>query len=103
VWIGQISYEISGSNRPTSAITYQIDPDIDDARMYLLQNFWYSQSLARMGFAKGGPRASYDAPAQNFGGSDYFTDGRRVVLFLSEKPVAMDEVDLLPWETLSLE
>jgi hypothetical protein len=103
VWVGQISYEISGPNRPNSFIAYRIDPDIDDARMYLLQNFWYNQSLARMGFVKGVPATSIDAPAHNFAGAAYFSDGLRVVLFLSEHPVAMDEVELLRWQSPVLE
>jgi len=103
VWIGQISYELSGTIGKRSATNYEIDPDIDDARMYLLQNFWYSQSLSSMGFVKGGPEASIDAPAHNFAGAEYFTDGLRVVLVISEDPVGMDEVDLLTWESPALE
>jgi len=103
VWVGQISYELSGTQDQSGASNYQIDPDIDDARMYLLQNFWYGQSLARMGFVKGVPESTIDAPARDFTGSGYFTDGLRVVLFLSEAPVAMDEVNLLAWESPVLE
>lgn len=103
VWAGQISYELSGTFGARAATNYQIDPDIDDARMYLLQNFWYAQSLARMGFVKGIQPSTIDAPARDFDGSEYFTDGLRVVLFLSEDPVAMDEVDLLAWEAPVLE
>jgi hypothetical protein len=103
VWLGQISYELSGTTGRRSPTDYRIDPDIDDARMYLLQNFWYSQSLSRMGFVKGVPEASIDAPAHNFAGAEYFTDGLRVVLFVSEDPVGMDEVDLLTWDSPVLE
>ncbi|MGD8477843.1 MAG: LssY C-terminal domain-containing protein [Burkholderiales bacterium] len=99
VWVGQISYELSATTGKRASTTYEIDPDIDDARMYLLQTFWYSQSLHGMGFVKGVPKSSIDAPAHNFAGAEYFTDGLRVVLILSEDPVAMDEVDLLPWDS----
>ena len=77
---------------------YRIDPDIDSARMYLLQDFWYNQSLLAMGAVGGIPSAAFDAPSRNFAGAKYFTDGKRVVLFLSENPIALDETDILPWE-----
>lgn len=97
VWLGQASLDLSGGTGPDSFADYRMDPDIDDARMFLAQDFWYSQSLARLALVSGVPPASIDAPAQNFHGAEYFTDGRRVVLFVSETPVAMDETILLQW------
>jgi hypothetical protein len=98
VWLGQVSYDISATNRNRSFRDYQIDPDIDDARLFVLQSFWYGQSLARFALAGGIPPATIDAPTQNFAGGQWFTDGKRVVLFLAEEPVAMDETEILVWE-----
>jgi len=100
VWLAQASYDISATNRSRSFKEYQIDPDIDDARIYLLQNFWYSQSLAQFALSKGVPAATIDQPSQNFLGSNWFTDGKRIVMFISEEPVAMDETEILGWEQL---
>lgn len=100
VWIGQVSYDMGGATGASAFENYRIDPDIDDARMFIMQNFWYSQSLARMGFVDGVPKTTLEAPARNFSGSEYFTDGLRVVLFVSENPVAMDETILLQWHDL---
>ena len=97
VWIAQASYDMSGATGAKAFEKYQIDPDIDDARMFILQNFWYSQSLARLGVVGGVPRSTLDAPAHNLSEAEYFTDGQRVVLFVSEEPVAMDETIILPW------
>ena len=72
------------------------DPDIDDARSFLMQNFWYNQSLSRISFVEGVTPSSIAAPAHNFAGAEYLTDGSRVVLFVSEKPVAMDETAVAP-------
>jgi hypothetical protein len=33
-------------------------------------------------------------------GDDYFTDGLRAVLLVSEDPVAMDETEIVIWESL---
>ena len=100
VWVGQVSYDMSGATGENAFEDYRIDPDIDDARMFIMQNFWYTQSLARMGFVGGVPPAAMQQPARNFNDSEYFTDGLRVVLFVAESPVAMDETILLPWERL---
>lgn len=100
VWIGQVSYDMGGATGQSAYNNYRIDPDIDDARMFIMQNFWYNQSLARMGFIGGVAPSTLDAPARNFNESEYFTDGRRVVLFVPEDPVAMDETILLQWQSL---
>jgi hypothetical protein len=100
VWIAQVSYDMSGATGSKAFEKYRIDPDIDDARMFILQNFWYSQSLARMGEVGGIPSTTIDAPHRNFGGSEYFTDGQRIILFLSESPVALDETIMLQWRRL---
>ena len=102
VWIGQVSYDMGGGSFLNFFHKYQIDPDIDAARMFIMQNFWYSQSLNSLGMVSGGPTASIEAPRQNFRNSEYFTNGQRVVLFVSEIPVALDEVVFLPWQRVEV-
>jgi len=95
VWLGQIK---SLMNNPTSSggtENLHVDPDLDDARMYLLQNFWYNQSLRGFTTAGGVPVATIDAPHEDFRGSQYFTDGLRIVLFVSEEPISMRETQIL--------
>ena len=100
VWFGQVSYDMGGKAATTSSEAYRIDPDLDDARMFIMQNFWYSQSLARIGFVTGGAESTLAAPQVNFHGSEYFTDGMRVVLFVSPSPVALDATEMLNWSRL---
>ena len=100
VWLAQASYDISATNRDRSFRDYQIDPDVDDARLFVLQSFWYSQSLAAFALGEGIPAATIDAPKQNFAGGNWFTDGKRAVLFIVEKPVGMDETEILDWEQI---
>ena len=100
VWLGQVSYDMSAKAGIKSFEEYRIDPDIDDARMFLMQNFWYNLSLAQLGLVTGGPSSNINAPQINFHGSEYFTDGMRVVLFVSEDPVALDDTVLLEWGRL---
>ena len=100
VWMGQVSYDMGGGSILKAINKYRIDPDIDDARMFIMQNFWYSQSLAQMAFVDGIPSSTIEAKQLNFNGSEYFTDGLRVVLFVSESPVALDETVILLWSQL---
>jgi hypothetical protein len=100
VWIGHVSYDMSGSLFIRDLSDYEIDPDVDDARMFLLQNFWYNQSLRGFAVARGVGPADISSPRTNFVGDEYFTDGRRVVLLVSEEPVALDDTEIFVWEPI---
>lgn len=95
VWLAQAGYDMSGllfwQDR-------QLDPDVDAARLYVLQSFWYGQSLVKFGMTAGVPPAPMAEPRKNFLGGRWFSDGGRAVLVLSEDPVAMDETEILFWE-----
>jgi hypothetical protein len=95
VWLGQVSQDLSEIT--VDADDYIGDPDMDRARNYLLQDVWYSQSLAGAGFAAGVPVTTPEAPQETFTGSTFFTDGLRIVLFLSETPVALGDAEIQPW------
>jgi hypothetical protein len=99
VWLGQVGYDLSeATDDPTD---YVIDPDADKARDYLFQNVWYSQSLARAGFVDGAPTTTREAPVRTFTGNSFFTDGLRVVLFLSEEPVASGDAQIIALRSMN--
>jgi hypothetical protein len=100
VWIGQISRDIGVRFTLKTITTHKIDPDVDEARGYLLQNFLYSQTLLRYAFVGGVGDAKYDEPRTNLTGDPYFTDGLRVVMWLSRDPVDMEAVDAIRWADL---
>ena len=91
VWLGQVSYDMSGGKGDAAYASYRIDPDVDDAKRFLLQNIWYNQSLREATFLRSGPESLIDNPSVSFDGSEYFTNGVRLVLFVSESPVAFDD------------
>jgi len=93
-----VGYDLSDTTGDPA--DYVSDPDRDRARNYLLQNVWYSQSLARAGFAAGVPVARPEAPRETFTGATFFTDGLRIVLFLSEAPIAVGDAQIIPWMRL---
>ena len=57
-----------------------------------------SQALAAIAYVKGVGGAARDAPRANLTGDPYFTDGLRLVLFISDTPIDVAEVDYLAWE-----
>jgi len=99
VWVGQISRDIGVRLTRKTITTHKIDPDTDEARFYLVQDLASSSSLARMGYTSGVGGASRYAPRENYTGDPYYTDGLRVVFFLSDDYVDFDEVDWIEtWE-----
>ena len=95
VWIGQISRDIGVRLTWKTITTHKIDPDVDETREYLLEDIAYAQSLAKLGYVKGVGAAPYDDPRGNLTGDPYFTDGLRVVLFVSEEPSSISEIEVL--------
>jgi len=98
VWLGQTVTAVG--IRGNAAEISLVSPDIDTPYIYLMQNFWYSQSLKRIGFVRAGEAVSSAAPAEAFGGWSYYSNGMRGVLWLSEDPVGLDEVRNLNWEQM---
>ena len=102
VWVGQISRDIGVRFTRRTITTHKIDPDVDETREYLVENLAYSQSLAAFAYVGGVGPAPYEAPRGNLTGDPYFTDGRRVVLWVSSRPVAIDDVDLIDLDAPAL-
>lgn len=95
VWVGQISRDIAVRwlrNR------YKIEPLVDEARTYILQDFMYAQVLAKYGYVKGVGAASMSDPHKTLQDDPYFTDGLRVVMWVSGSPVSFSEIQFLDWE-----
>jgi hypothetical protein len=101
VWIGQISRDIGvrWTLKGGGILTHKIDPDVDEARDFLVQDLWYSQGLVKFAIAKGVGVASISKPRNNLMGDPYFTDGHRSVLWVSSEPIEFEDVEFVEWET----
>ena len=100
VYVGQISRDIGVKftlKSPTIS-THVIDPDVDEARRYFVEDLAYSQALTRYGFVKGVGVVTREAPKMNLVGDPFYTDGLRVVLFFEPRPYSLSEIELLEWE-----
>lgn len=99
VWVGQISRDIGVkvTTRAPTLTTHVIDPDVDESRDYLLQDMLMTSNVARWGYAAGVGPASPEHPRANLGGDPYFTDGRRLVIFVAQSPRAMQDAEFVQW------
>ena len=95
VWVGQISRDIKVRYLP---FTFRIEPSVDEARTYILQDLWYAKRLAKFGYVKGVGAASMSKPRKTLQDDPYFTDGHRLVVWVSKKPISFSEVEVLEWE-----
>jgi hypothetical protein len=101
VFVGQISRDIGVKltlKSPTIS-THVIDPDVDEARRYFVEDLAYSQALARIGFVKGVGVVTKEEPRMNLVGDPFYTDGLRAVLFFEQRPYTLSDIEILEWET----
>jgi hypothetical protein len=100
VWIGQISRDIGLALGWSGLVVHEVDPEVDEARNYLVQDMLRSQGLARFGWVKGVGPSEPGAPRRMADGTPFFTDGLRAVMIFDRDPRALEEIRLLGWERL---
>jgi hypothetical protein len=90
VWIGQVSRDIGVrfTLKTWNLTTHQIDPEVDEARDYVLNDLLVAGRVAQLGFVPGVQAAPAIAPRHNLTGDPYFTDGLRAVAVLSRTHTA---------------
>jgi hypothetical protein len=86
VWVGQISRDIGVrfTLRTWNLTTHKVDPDVDDARDYVLDYLMESARVSRVGYVAGVEPAPRAAQRHNLTGDPYFTDGLRAVAVFSD-------------------
>ena len=93
VWIGQISRDIGVRFTTKTITTHKIDPDVDDTREFLVENLAYNQVLNKFGYVGGVGETPIDAPRGNLTGDPWFTDGRRVVLWIPSELTDLGDIE----------
>ncbi|OQA56644.1 MAG: hypothetical protein BWY42_00887 [Candidatus Omnitrophica bacterium ADurb.Bin277] len=98
-WVGTISRDIGVKLTPKTwyFTTHKIDPNLDDARDYVLADLIEVQKVARFGFIKNTALESSDKPKKNLTGDSYFTDNRILVIELSTEDTTPK---IFPWHTI---
>lgn len=99
VWVGHITNFV-GKRRYIQQVLELANrsPDVDDARNFLLQNLWYAQSLRQYAWMDSEIRVPVDNPRTDFNGESWFTNGVRLVAWLSAEPVSLTSTRLIPWD-----
>jgi hypothetical protein len=97
VWIGQISRDIGVrfTTRTWNLTTHKIDPEVDEARDFVVDNLTAAHRVSRLGYVGGVGPSSPPSPRTNLTGDPYVTDGLRAVIVLSGKRT---EASFLDWE-----
>ncbi|MDB4442229.1 LssY C-terminal domain-containing protein [bacterium] len=100
VFVGQISRDIGVklTLKSPTITTHVIDPDVDEARRYFVEDLAYSQALATIGYVKGVGIVNKKAPRMNLVGDPFYTDGFRAVLFFEPRPYTLSDIEMLEWE-----
>ncbi len=104
VWLGQVTNFVGKRNYIEQVLFgAHLDPDIDDARGFLLQNIWYSQGLEGYAWQHGSDAIPVSQPSIDFNSNQYFTDGYRLVLWLSGTPYSLTDSRDMNWDENSPE
>ena len=99
VWIGQISRDIGVRFTRKTITTHKIDPDVDETREFLIENLAYNQVLEKFAYVGGVGETPMDQPRGNLTGDPWFTDGLRVVLWVSSELTDLDDIEYVDWIT----
>lgn len=106
VLIGQISRDIGSrmTSKSSTLTTHRIDPDVDETRASLIQDFLWAQALDVFGYAGGVGEISIEDPRGNLTGDIFFTDGMRAVMLLVSDPIDYEHIGRFRWhETLEFD
>lgn len=97
VRVGQISRDIGSklTTKSKTLTTHRIDPDVDDSRNMLLLDLADARVVDAFGYLPGVGERAPDEPGLNLTNDPFFTDGYRLVLFMTETDVDWDEVRAL--------
>ena len=100
VWVGTITRDIGVyfTRRAWNLTTHAIDPDVDEARRYLREDFAIAQSVERWGYTQGVGAATSDRPHRNLMNAPWWTDGMRLVMEVAKEPLPLEEQGFFYWD-----
>lgn len=93
VWVGHVRHFFS-----TGRHLNRFDPDVDNARNAAYQHFLYGQTVEQSGWIGGEEVMPVESFWKNLIRPSFFSDGHRVVLWLSGEPVSSLDAITLDWD-----
>lgn len=97
VWLGQISRDIGVRWTRKTITTHKIDADVDETRSFLLEDLAYAQAVAKFAYVGGVGEVSIEEPSGNLTGDPWFSDGFRLVIWVTDEPVNKIDIELKDW------
>jgi hypothetical protein len=100
VWVGTITRDIGVyfTTRAWNLMTHAIDPDVDEARRYLLEDLALGGFIDLWGPVRGVGAATREAPHRNLMNAPWWTDGNRLVMSIVEGPVPLEQHHYFFWD-----
>ncbi len=100
VWIGTITRDIGiyFTTRAWNFTTHAIDPNVDEARLAIREDFQIARSVERYGNVEGVGAATPDQPHRNLMNAPWWTNGLRLVVQLSDRTVPLEEQRFFFWD-----
>lgn len=103
VMVGTITRDIGVyfTTRTWNLTTHAIDPDVDEARNYLVEDLITTESIRAFGAVPGVGRATKEEPHRNLMFAPWWTDGRRFVIRLAaaDERLSIEEIDYFQFHT----
>jgi len=96
LWLSPIRYQ--GKAVAVGSIKRSIGPDVDEAALYLAEDLATAGTVKRFGFVGGVGKVSKDKPKRTFADDTYWTEGKRLVLELTETPTPLDSLTIFSWD-----
>ncbi len=99
MWVGQVSRDIGVkmTRKSPTLTTHVIDPVVDESREYLFHSLLHRDAVGRFAFVRGVGHSTEAQPRRNLTGDPFFTDGMRLVVWVSRTPVPPDRAEDLGW------
>jgi hypothetical protein len=92
VWIGEVRHFFGF--RGAFGL---FDPDVDNARNFMLQKLIYGQALQTLAGVEGEQVMPSESFWANLARNEFFTDGYRVVMWLSGEPFSVLDITAFDW------
>ena len=96
LWI--TPYRFKGELVLVASVGRSIDPNVDEAVQYVMEDLATAGTVRRFGRVDGVGAVSRENPRQNFASAPYWTAGERAVLEISQQPVDLYDIQFFDWD-----
>jgi len=96
MWITPLRYK--GEVVVVGTISRSIDPNVDEAVQYLVEDLATAGLVAKFGQVGGVGAVPREQPRKNFADAPYWTSGNRAVILVAQESVELTDIDVFDWQ-----